>query len=254
MTAKRSETDVVDMIPSLPGPCASARQRPGRAADGATNPGLGERPDTVRDLNRFQSKTVPPELARAMLDVDLGAIDDGGAATADEPLHDTPGPIADPEPHEIATSRSAPRGRRRAVAIGVVTALVAGVVLVVVIGGRNAPPTPATLPAQRTAPLHATPAGCATTGFPGDRHRAGGSTALVCSAGGLDNSSAGSVRHSRARRAGAAPSARCARRAAAFRNGAQGSAARDRSCRFQPRPTEQPTQQLRLPLLSPPAR
>jgi hypothetical protein len=193
MTAKRSETDVVGHDPELAG---AMYEREGDArgvhADGATDAGAGERPDTVRDLNRFQSKTVPPELARAMLDVDLGAIDDGGAATADEPLHDTPGPIADPEPHEIATSRSAPRGRRRAVAIGVVTALVAGVVLVVVIGGRNAPPTPATLPAQRTAPLHATaapqPASPATATAPAAAPRssaapAGLTTALPAASG-----------------------------------------------------------------------
>ncbi len=140
MTAKRSETDVPD----------------GDA-----------RPDTVRDLNRFQSRTVPPEQARAMMEVDLRAVDDGAlSGTSDAPdeiAEHTPEPAVDPEPHELAPAGSAPRGRQRAVVIGVMAALLAGLVALALIG-KHAPAVENAVSAERaphaiantaTPPAHA---------------------------------------------------------------------------------------------------
>jgi len=163
MTGKRSESDVVGHDPELAGAIYETDQQAG--PNEHENDVSTERSDTVRDLNRFQSQTVPPEQARAMMQVDLRAVDDGASAgepaadtAQDDDLDETPEPAIDPGAHEIEPSSESPRASRRALAIGAV-ALVVGVVGVVaavaVFGGRTTPTAAAGLAGQVASPRRA---------------------------------------------------------------------------------------------------
>lgn len=167
MTAKRSEADVVGHDPEVAG---AIYQSDGDATDAPAAPEgddvdsaqpsdtvdsaqRAQRSDTVRDLNRFQSKTVPPEQARAMMEVDLRAVDDGA-----DPADETPGPVGDSAALQGIAPPRASSGRRRAVVIGLGTALAVGVALAFMIGGHDTPRTPATVPPRHVAATrHAAP-------------------------------------------------------------------------------------------------